>query len=140
MDVLLLSPYLDATVRWGLLDAKRGTPEAAQRVLVLSLSFPLQIVLLDQLAINVSWQSLLEAARIGSLLFIFADSANDQIAFSSTIGTFDTRLSVQALRGVSARKIEAALGRSEASAEAPLWWTPESRLRGFLAVARQRKL
>jgi hypothetical protein len=60
VDVLLLSPYLDATVRWGLLNALRSTPEAAQRVPVLSLSVPLQVALLDELAINVPWQSLFE--------------------------------------------------------------------------------
>ena len=40
----------------------------------------------------------LEAARIGSLLVIFASSPNDQIGFSFTIGTFATRLSAQPLR------------------------------------------
>ena len=41
----------------------------------------------------------LELARIGSLLFIFADSPNDQIGSSSTIDTFATRLSAQPLSG-----------------------------------------
>jgi hypothetical protein len=40
----------------------------------------------------------LEAARIGSLLFIFADSPNDQIGSSSIIDTFATRLSAQPLK------------------------------------------
>lgn len=39
----------------------------------------------------------LELARIGSLLFIFADSPNDQIGSSSTIDTFTARLSAQPL-------------------------------------------
>jgi len=39
----------------------------------------------------------LELARIGSLLFIFADSPNDQNGSSSSIDTFATRLSAQAL-------------------------------------------
>jgi hypothetical protein len=60
VDVLLLSPYLDADERWGLLNALRSTSEAAQRIPVLSLSVPLQVALLDELAINVSWQSLFE--------------------------------------------------------------------------------
>jgi hypothetical protein len=61
VDVLLLSPYLDADERWGLLNALRSTPEAAaQRIPVLSLSVPLQVALLDGLAINVPWQSLFE--------------------------------------------------------------------------------
>jgi hypothetical protein len=60
VDVLLLSPYLDADVRWAFLEAMRGTPEAAQRVPVLSLSFPLLMALQDELSVNVSWQSLFE--------------------------------------------------------------------------------
>ncbi len=40
----------------------------------------------------------LELARIGSLLFIFADSPHDQIGSSSPIDTFATRLSAQPLR------------------------------------------
>src|SRR5215207_2511957 len=40
----------------------------------------------------------LELARIGSLLFIFADSPNDQNGSSSSIDTFATRLSAQPLR------------------------------------------
>src|SRR5215203_676555 len=40
----------------------------------------------------------LELARIGSLLFIFADSPNDKIGSSSLIDTFATRLSAQPLR------------------------------------------
>jgi catechol 2,3-dioxygenase-like lactoylglutathione lyase family enzyme len=39
----------------------------------------------------------LELARIGSLLFIFADSSNDQIGSSSPIDTYATRLSAQPL-------------------------------------------
>src|SRR5215207_4434234 len=39
----------------------------------------------------------LELARIGSLLFIFADSPNDQNGSSSSIDTFATRLSAQPL-------------------------------------------
>jgi hypothetical protein len=42
--------------------------------------------------------SCLELARIGSLLFIFADSLNDQNGSSSSIDTFATRLSAQPLR------------------------------------------
>jgi len=38
-----------------------------------------------------------ELARIGSLLFIYTDSPNDHIGFSSLIGTFATRLSAQPL-------------------------------------------
>jgi hypothetical protein len=60
VDVLLLSPYLDADVRWALLEAMRGTPEVAQRVPVLSLSFPLLMALQDELSVNVSWPSLFE--------------------------------------------------------------------------------
>ncbi len=60
VGVLLLSPYLDADERCGLLNALRSTSEAAQRVPVLSLSVPLQVALLDELAINASWQSLFE--------------------------------------------------------------------------------
>jgi hypothetical protein len=60
VDVLLLSPYLDAYVRGAFLNAMSSTPEAAQRVPVLSLSIPLQVVLLDDLSVNVSWQSLFE--------------------------------------------------------------------------------
>jgi hypothetical protein len=60
VDVLLLSPYLDRYMRRAFLDALRSTPEAAQRIPVLSLSVPLQVALLDELAINVSWQSLFE--------------------------------------------------------------------------------
>jgi hypothetical protein len=36
----------------------RGTPEAVQRVPVLSLSVPLLMALQDELSVNVSWQSL----------------------------------------------------------------------------------
>ena len=39
----------------------------------------------------------LEAAPIGSLLFMFADSPNDRIGPSSPVGTFATRLLAQAL-------------------------------------------
>ena len=78
VDVLLLTPCLDATVRRAFLNALRSNPEAAQRIPVLSLSVPLQVALLDELAINVSWQSLFEEL---------------------------------------VQQIEAALGRSEASAE-----------------------
>src|SRR5215207_1978972 len=41
--------------------------------------------------------TILELARIGSLLFIFADSPNDQNGSSSSIDTFATRLSAQPL-------------------------------------------
>ncbi len=58
MDVLIFSPYLDTDVRWAFLDAMRSTPEAAQRVPVLSLSVPLLMALQDELSVNVSWQSL----------------------------------------------------------------------------------
>jgi hypothetical protein len=58
-----------------------STPEAAQRIpVLLSISVPLQVALLDELAVNVSWQSLFEGL---------------------------------------VQEIEAALGRSEAGAEAP---------------------
>lgn len=60
VDVLLLSPYLDADERRGLLNALRSTPEAAQRIPVLSFSVPLHVALLDELAVNVPWQSLFE--------------------------------------------------------------------------------
>jgi hypothetical protein len=40
----------------------------------------------------------LELARIGSLLFVFVDSPNDQIGSSSLIDTFATRLSAQPLK------------------------------------------
>ena len=60
VDVLLLSPHLDATVRGAFLNAMRSTPEVAQGVPVLSLSFPLTVALLDELAVNGSWQSLFE--------------------------------------------------------------------------------
>src|SRR5215211_8569620 len=46
----------------------------------------------------------LELARIGSLLFVFADSWNDQIGFSSIIGTFATRLSAQPLNKPNKKK------------------------------------
>ena len=58
VDVLLLSPYQDTDVRVAFLDATRHTPEAAQRVPVLSLSVPLLMALQDELSVNVSWQSL----------------------------------------------------------------------------------
>ena len=61
VDVLLLSPYLDADERRGLLNALRSTPEAAQRIPVLSLSVPLLMALQDELSVNVSWQSLFGA-------------------------------------------------------------------------------
>ena len=61
VDVLLLSPYLDADLCEAFLDAMRSTPEAAhKRVPVLSLSVPLVMALLDELSVNVSWQSLFE--------------------------------------------------------------------------------
>jgi len=60
VDVLLLSPYLDPDVRWAFLEAMSSTPEAAQRIPVLSLSVPLLMALQDELSINVSWQSLFE--------------------------------------------------------------------------------
>ncbi len=60
VDVLLLSPYLDTDVRWACPEAMRSTPEAAQRVPVLSLSVPLLMALQDELSVNVSWQSLFE--------------------------------------------------------------------------------
>ena len=59
-DVLLLSPYLDTDVRWTFLEAMMSTPEAAQRIPVLSLSVPLLMALQDELSVNVSWQSLFE--------------------------------------------------------------------------------
>jgi len=59
-DVLLLSPYLDTDVRWTFLEAMMSTPEAAQRIPVLSLSVPLLMALQDELSLNVSWQSLFE--------------------------------------------------------------------------------
>ena len=58
VDVLLLSPYLDTDVRWAFLEAMSSTPEAAQRIPVLSLSVPLLMALQDELSVNVSWQSL----------------------------------------------------------------------------------
>ena len=58
--MLLLSPYLDATVRWGLLNANKANPEAAQKTPVLLLSVPLQMALQDELSVNASWQSLIE--------------------------------------------------------------------------------
>ena len=46
-------------MRGAFLEAMRSTPEATQRVPVLfSLSIPLQVPLLDELYVNVSWQSL----------------------------------------------------------------------------------
>src|SRR5215207_7951840 len=42
-------------------------------------------------------RSLLELARIGSLLFVLVDSPHDQIGSSSPIDTFATRLSAQPL-------------------------------------------
>jgi hypothetical protein len=45
-------------VRWAFLDATWRTPEAVQRVPVLSLSVPLLMALQDELSVNVSWQSL----------------------------------------------------------------------------------
>jgi hypothetical protein len=59
VDVLLLTPYLDANTRGAFLHARRSTPEAAhKRVPVLSLSVPLRMALLDELSVNVSWRSL----------------------------------------------------------------------------------
>jgi len=59
VDVLLLSPELDADLRGAFLDAMRSTPEAVhKRVLVLSVSVPLRMALLDELSVNVSWRSL----------------------------------------------------------------------------------
>ncbi len=73
VDVLLLSPYLDTDVRWAFLNAMRSTPEAAQRVPVLSLSVPLLMALQDELSVKVSWQNLfnglvqeIEAALAGA--------------------------------------------------------------------------
>ncbi len=60
VNVLLLSPYLDTEVRWAFLEAMMSTPEAAQRIRVLSLSVPLLMALQDELSVNVSWQSLFE--------------------------------------------------------------------------------
>ena len=60
VDVLLLSPYLDTDVRWASLEAMSSTPEAAQRIPILSLSVPLLMALQDELSVNVSWQSLFE--------------------------------------------------------------------------------
>jgi hypothetical protein len=47
--------------------------------------------------------TIIELARIGLLLFIFADSSNDQIGSSSPIDTFATRLSAQPLRRTAGR-------------------------------------
>jgi hypothetical protein len=58
VDAVLFSPYLDADVRRAFLNTRRTAPEAAQRVPILSLSVPLQVALLDELAANVSWQNL----------------------------------------------------------------------------------
>jgi hypothetical protein len=60
VDVPLLPPYLDPAVRGAFLNAVWSTPEAAQRIPVLLLSVPLQVALLDELSVNVSWQSLFE--------------------------------------------------------------------------------
>ena len=60
VDVLLLSPYLNTDRRWAFLEAMRSTPEVAQRIPVLSLSVPLVMAVQDELAVNVSWQSLFE--------------------------------------------------------------------------------
>src|SRR5215203_4917343 len=51
----------------------------------------------------------LELARIGSLLFIFADSPNDQIGSSSPIDTFATRLSARPLRCVGLAELASCL-------------------------------
>ena len=57
---MFLSPYLYTDRRWAFLDAMSSTPEAGQRIPVLSLSVPLLMALQDELSINVSWQSLFE--------------------------------------------------------------------------------
>jgi len=58
-------------------------------------------------------QPYLELARIGSLFFTFTDSPSDQIGSSSTIGTFDTRLSAQALRMMALEQSQETMTSSE---------------------------
>src|SRR5215204_7624351 len=61
----------------------------------------------------------LELARIGSLLFIFADSLNDQNGSSSSIDTFATRLSAQPLSGTTDPEVLAELARGRLRSKLP---------------------
>jgi uncharacterized membrane protein (DUF373 family) len=74
-----------------------GSAEEFQRLTI-------ELGVLSALVIALGISFYLEAARIGSLLFIFSDSLTDQIGFSWAIGTFATRLSAQALSGLYERK------------------------------------
>ena len=61
VDLLLFPPNLDTDLREAFLNAIGSTPEAAHRVVpVLSLPVSLQVAFFDELAVNVSWQSLFE--------------------------------------------------------------------------------
>jgi hypothetical protein len=59
VDVVLLSPALDAEVREALLEAMRSTPKTAA-IPVLPLSAALRLALLDELSASASWRSLFE--------------------------------------------------------------------------------
>jgi hypothetical protein len=59
VDLLLLTPGLDAEVRGAFLEAMRSTPKTAA-VPVLSLSAALKLALLDELGASASWRSLFE--------------------------------------------------------------------------------
>src|SRR5215217_8782284 len=79
---------------------------------------------------------LLELARIGSLLFIFADSPNDQNGSSSSIDTFATRLSAQPLSSLGLERSPPwEESRHEASGSSLASFT-EPRRRGVLGTLR----
>jgi hypothetical protein len=76
VDVVLLSPALDAEVREALLEAMRSTPNTAVMP-VLTLPAALKLALLDELSASASWRSLFEelVGQIGAALARAATSA-----------------------------------------------------------------
>jgi hypothetical protein len=69
VDVLLLSPGLDAGLRCALVEAMKTNPTTAH-VQALSFSAALKVALVDELAGSASWQSLFEelTSQIGAAL------------------------------------------------------------------------
>jgi hypothetical protein len=69
VDVVLLSPALDAEVHGAFLEAMRSTQETAA-IPVLPLSAALKLALLDELSASASWRSLFEelVGQIGAVL------------------------------------------------------------------------
>jgi hypothetical protein len=76
VDVVLLSPALDAEVREAFLEAMKSTQETAA-IPVLPLSAALRLALLDELSASASWRSLFEelVEQIGAALARTAASA-----------------------------------------------------------------